>query len=233
MPSNRFYLPLPLVEGEQVELRDQEHYHLKNVMRNKPGDKIELIDGQNRLAFALLEHIDRHHTIALIEKVVARPSPYPLVHLVIGLSTPSKLELALEKCTELGASAFTLIPMKLSKKKHLSAKEISRLEMTLISATKQCGRLDLPTLSIVDSLSSLTVPETINQVLIADLNASVRPKPEKERNTLSFIGPESGFTDEEIAFIKEKHKAHSVLLHYNTLRFETACMAATLLSVFE
>ena len=60
MPHNRFYVPEAL-EGEIV-LKDDEHHHLKTVMRVQENQEIELVNGRWTLAKALVTSIGKKET---------------------------------------------------------------------------------------------------------------------------------------------------------------------------
>ena len=141
----------------------------------------------------------------------------PGVALAIPILKPANLELAIEKSTELGASAFYIYAADHSEKKSLSENHLRRLRLITISALKQCGRLDLPPLSIYPTLQDLPL---IPGTCYGDLEASAPPSP----STPLFIsGPERGFSDVEIAYLREK--AEGISLGPNTLRAETAPIA--------
>ena len=217
MPHSRFYLDDPLTKNTSITLKDTEHHHLAKVMRLALGETAEIINGKNILARAKIESIEKretHLTITSNESFPPRPGPT----LAIAYLKPSSLELAIEKCTELGASSFHLFPAELSDKKSLSENNLRRLHTLLISATKQCGRLDLPSLALYPSLQDLPLPENAT---FGDLTSTAPPK-----NTTYFIsGPESGFTPSELSHLHAH--ATGISLGPNTLRAETAPIALT------
>ncbi|PCI78728.1 hypothetical protein COB21_00065 [Candidatus Aerophobetes bacterium] len=230
MPSNRFYLNGPLITGNEAILTSHEHHHLKNVIRKSVGSSVELINGKNMLATALISHIERNKTLLTVQSVETQKPHYPPFHLVLGLSHLSKVHIALEKCTELGVSHFTLVPMDLSKKNFIGPKDQVRCHQTIIGALKQCGRLDLPSLEILPNLDALKIPSHIDSVFFGDPRKPLNTLPSaQEKNILFFIGPDSGFSDEEYTLLEKQYSAKGVKLHQNILRFETAAIISTML----
>ena len=148
--------------------------------------------------------------------------------LALALTKPKQLEFVIEKGTELGINCFYLFPSQKSKLRHLSSSKQERLKKILISALKQSKRLHLPKIHILDNKERL--PKDQNY-LLADFKGI---QFSHSNNAQTFIiGPESGFTEEEISFFKNNLKATGVILSDAVLRAETAALcAATLLAHF-
>ena len=116
---------------------------------------MELVNGRGSLAKATVSGITKHSALLEVLSVESTPIHPPRYILAIPLMRPSKLELIIEKCTELGADAFWLYPAQFSDKDDLSANQQERLTHVAISAMKQCGRLDLPSIQIIDRFEGL------------------------------------------------------------------------------
>ncbi len=220
MPAERFY-----VNDEcknQVLLLGNELHHLAHVMRVRVGEEIELVNGRGVLATAEVAAITKQNAVLKILSRSETPIPPPKNILAIALMRPSKLEWIIEKGTELGADAFWLFPAQHSDKNDLSNNQMERLNTLAISAMKQCGRLDLPSLQILAHFEDLfRYPHTY---LFGDTRPNA-PKIEPPSSTTVFItGPESGFSKEEVALLETKAKG--VRLNKNILRAETAPIAA-------
>jgi 16S rRNA (uracil1498-N3)-methyltransferase len=219
--SHRYFLNAPFSEGDFVILDQVEEKHIKNVMRTKDQELIEIVNGKGELAFA------RFGKKILIEKVEKQPLPLNIKSLTLGLTEIKNLELVIEKGAELGIDKFYIFPAVKSKLRSLSPNKKERIEKILISSIKQSKRLFLPEVIYLNKKEQLPVGENY---LLADFNGEVFSKIEGSSNFI--IGPESGFTKEEISFFKEKLKAKGVLLSKNVLRAETAAIcAATFLSL--
>jgi 16S rRNA (uracil1498-N3)-methyltransferase len=220
MVINRFFF-----EGTfdaAPSLKGDEHEHLAKVVRAAAGEEIELVDGRGHLATARIQAILRHETqLTLLAKSHQSPPPHPFT-LVQGICRQNRLDLLLEKGTELGIDHFIFVPMDRSEKRPLSPERLERMRRITVSALKQCGRLYLPTISLLPSLSALKQLS----FFFGDIDPSAKPLlellPSPHRTFI--VGPESGFSDKEHQWLKEH--GTGVKLHPNILRCETAGMAA-------
>jgi 16S rRNA (uracil1498-N3)-methyltransferase len=218
MPSERFYIDAPL-EGD-LFLEGQELHHLAHVMRIRVGEEIELVNGKGGLAVAKVTAIGKKEATLHVLSAKNEKMPKKGLTLALPLLKGNKLEFVVEKCTELGVSAFVFFSASSSEKEKLSENQLQRLSYIAISAMKQCGRLDLPELSQVKNLTEvLKMP---GPHFFGDLRASDKWHVVKE--ALFITGPEGGFSQKELKLLEEK--ATPVLLHQNTLRAETAPIAA-------
>ncbi len=215
MPHDHFYIDAPL--EEPLFLEGDEFRHLSRVMRKRVGDEIELVNGCHTFALAKIETIDKSSAkLSILKTEEKKPALPPLV-LVQALPKLANLELIIQKGTELGVSTFYLYPSTHSEKKELSQNQKKRLRFILIGAMKQSGRLDLPEIK-------WGFPELSGHVYFGDLSEKAEPlsKVGKHPATL-IIGPEKGFTEEEIK--EHKTKGQGVSLGPYTLCVETAAIA--------
>ncbi len=224
--SNRFFLNALFSKGANLLLEGQEFHHFAHVMRGKVGETIEIVNGKNQLAEARVEKLSKHTADLKVLSVEEVSSKSKLV-LAQALFRPARLEWLIEKAVELGVSEIWLFPAARSEKKNLSDTQLVRLEQIAISAMKQCKRLDLPKIVLYPSLHEVPAQDTL---LFGDLRTSSKPPPASQPLTL-FIGPEGGFTDEEIHYLEQKG-ALGIHLHQNVLRAETAAIVALSLCQF-
>lgn len=225
MPAHRYFIEAFFEQGKEVSLLNPERHHLIVVMRAQKEDRVELVNGKNQLAEASLSTIDKKAAHLKIEKVTESATPYPLI-LCQAIPRFNHLEIVLEKATELGATEIWLFPGERSDKSSFTNNQLSRMQMILISAMKQCGRLDLPRLLLKPSLlqwKTLPFP-----AYIGDLSPTaplLRSCWEKKEGCCIFIGPEGGFSQKELFYLHALG-AKSVQLHPLTLRAETASISA-------
>ncbi|HEX2579010.1 MAG TPA: RsmE family RNA methyltransferase [Rhabdochlamydiaceae bacterium] len=225
MPANRFFIAAPL--NNTLILEGEEIHHFK-VMRIRPGEAIEIVNGQGEIAVAEVTSLTNKQCELKIVSHQKAPPPKQTVILALALTRPASLEWTFEKATELGATHFWLFPGKQSEKKELPPSQLRRLETIMISALKQCGRLYLPHITLKPALEQWPPPP--GSLFFGDLSAKAPLKGPFEKTVTFFIGPEKGFSSTEIHILKEKFKAHPICLHEHILRAETA--AITILSQF-
>lgn len=230
MPADRFFYDGPLKKGEALQLVGEELKHLL-VMRLRPGELLELVNGRGELAKATLRAVDAKQADLLIEEVECATKPFRLI-LAQALTKQPKLEWIVEKATELGATEIWLFPGEKSEREKLSQHQMERLKHLTVAAMKQCGRLDLPEIVEQPALKLWGGLAAEHQLLLADPIATApylwEQKIGKGRSALLLIGPESGFSDSERKSALTLG-ATSVQLHENILRAETASIAGLIL----
>lgn len=221
MGENRYFVDQHLAENAQVTLPPSEAQHLR-VMRKKTDDAIELVNGRGQLARALLVTPQT----AQILSVTSEPPPPKTIILAQALLKPKGLDLVIEKGTELGASAFWLFPGDRSRCRSLSDRQRQRLRGLTISALKQSGRLDLP--AIIEKEKLCDWKPVAYPLFFGDPTSTT---PFAQATSLIIaIGPESGFSTDEIAHLKALG-AQEVSLGRYTLRAETAALCALAQSI--
>ncbi len=223
MPHNRFVCAEPFEVGQDVILRGTEAHHL-SVMRAKPDEAVELIDGKGALAVARVVTAGRRETRLRIESVKVEAKPRQRMILAQALPRMHHLELIIEKGTELGADGFWLFSGRFSEKTQLTNTQTERLAHLICAASKQCGRLHFPTFEFKPPLEQWTTPDT--SLLYGTLEAQV---PYLWECTFSCpamlcIGPEAGFAPEELYCLQHSLKGQGVRLSRTILRTETAAI---------
>lgn len=230
MPAERYYLDHPLSERQIVSLEGNEFHHLAHVMRTRLGDCVEIVNGKGSLAEATVKELGKNQALLLIEHVSTTSPSLPRIILAQAIPKPNRLDYIIEKGTELGVDEFWLFPAQHSVKKDFNLTQMERMQTLLISATKQSGRLFLPSLEVKSSVEkwiggcqgSLFFGDVEKD---APLFSVVWQKLQPIIQMIFLIGPESGFSQKEIDLMKQAH-AHGVKLHENILRTDTASLVA-------
>ncbi len=227
-----FFAPPENVIGETVTLPTEESRHLAKVMRLKTSTVIMIVDGLGMAYRAEVAKIGRTEVTARVHSV-QRNFGEPVVRLTLaaGMSVGSKFDSVVEKGTELGVKRF--VPVSTSKSKlsldtpRRSANKIRRWEKVALAAMKQCRRSYRPEISTPVSFEeflSQVDPDDSNVILHPSASAipmgQARFDPETRRVTL-LVGPESGFTEDEVAAaVSAGFACHS--LGQRILRTQTA-----------
>ncbi|MBS0630115.1 MAG: 16S rRNA (uracil(1498)-N(3))-methyltransferase [Verrucomicrobia bacterium] len=223
MPENRFFLNSPFQKGK-TKLDQEEFHHLK-VMRSEVGEIIDLVNGKNQLAKAQIASLEKNSATLEILEIITAPAPPRQIILAQAYLRPKNLDLVIEKGTELGATAVWLFPGDRSEKDSLSDNQSHRLQTLTISALKQCGRLDLPSIIEMPPLSKWThLPP--GDLYFGDLHSHTPFRPTGD--TTIFIGPEKGFSPKEEEWLRQRAKG--VKLSPHILRAETAALCAVALA---
>ena len=226
--SERFFITTQPA-GDRAVLEGDEARHLTRVLRAKVGDTVSLFDGKGREWPACVAAIGRDR----VELDAGEPAIDPLhpdaipVTLAVALPKGDRQKWMVEKLTELGATR--LIPLETTRGvAEATASAQARLERGVIEACKQCGRNTLMEIAAGRPLDRLLagVP-TGACVVIAHpggrpLDAATMPP--TAAAMIALVGPEGGFTDEELC-IADRAGAIRISLGPHILRVETAAIA--------
>ncbi len=227
--QRRFFVPEQELVTGIVELTGEEARHAAGALRMKPGDPLFVFDGTGRFAAATICSIQKKSVSVTVSAIETEPPVRP--HLTIATAIPKgkRLQVLVEKCTELGAGALTFLQTERSVV--TGGAESEKRERWAVEACKQCRRWRMPSIS-----GTLTLEEFLAQSagmtsdalkLIAHPGGvslgSLQPSLIKQ-NAVVLIGPEGGFTDEETE--RCQAQGYSLLsLGRTILRTETACIA--------
>lgn len=223
--THRFYIKNQVCEGK-VRLEGEEARHAR-VLRIKPGDQIEVFNAKGEAGLGTIEKAGKNIieiSIVRSEKVSTRP-----IFRVLASSAPKnkRFDMLVQKATELGADK--IIPIS-TKRTIVNPREtkIERLKKIAIEAAKQSGRNTIPEIENIISVEKLM--KTSKEF---DLKLILDPKGKKIKEVLRnvmpkkiicLIGPEGGFTDEELEEAK-KNGFIPARLGKEILRVETAGIA--------
>ena len=215
-----------------VTLNGNEYRHATRSCRVKVGEVIGVMDGCGKRVEARIVSIGRKTLTAVIEHDRSgRGEPSLAIHLALSLIKPARFELAIEKCTELGARRF--IPVITERCAWRPERfNFDRLKKIAFEAAKQSGRSWLPSITEPVNLSDVFA-YTHGIVLVAlrhaeqHIGSLVKHLSGSDDITL-IIGPEGDFTDMECDILMTGN-ALPVSLSGLTLRSETAAIIATAL----
>lgn len=212
-----------------VTLDPEESYHLAKVLRVRPGDSVQLLNGRGLIGQGVVRDIDARKVGLTIQRYDLREQPRPNLELALGLPKPKALEQILKQATELGVSSIHLLHCEhtayiLEPKEH----KWERLEVILMEACKQSLNPFLPKLyppvpfkAYLEELKH----KTHTLMLVASLEAEAAPLKAHDvgqaESIRCFVGPEGDFSAREYASLKDLG-ALSLCLGTNILRVETA-----------
>lgn len=180
-------------------------------MRAKIGDSFYAIDGTGLKYRVVIDSISGTTVRGLISNVTRLENePFHNVTLAMGICRPARMDFIVEKGTEIGVSSFIFY---YSEKSYLkikvdssSVRRISRLKKIVRAAAKQSKRSLIPSVAQFKTFAeTLGIKGEFDLSLIAILNRSSRTmeqavqKSHDLKKLLLLVGPESGFTDDEIS----------------------------------
>ena len=234
---HRFYHPKNITENEVIALDSFASNHLQKSLRLKEGDFIELFNGDGFNYHCRIKNVSKKDTQVYCEKRSLNESESSIEIIIAqAMTSNEKLDFVLQKNTELGVKKFYLFEAKRSTNKINNEKILKKIEhfqKIIISACEQCGRSYIPKIEVVKDLKSLITilqKTTLNNIILntnSKDSQNVRQLFTKSVQDKSFsflIGPEGGFTPEELAIASKANIKH-VNLGKRILRTETASIA--------
>lgn len=235
-----FFVVPDQVRDGYIEITGSDVNHMKNVLRMKVGEQLEISDGNNKKYLCEIETLGTDLvTVQILEERKAENELPSKLFLFQGLPKSDKMELIVQKAVELGV--WELIPVatkravvKLDEKKAVKKRE--RWNGISESAAKQAGRNIIPQVKpVMNFREALRYAADLDVLLIPyELAEGILDTKERIRQIQPgqsvgiFIGPEGGFEREEVELAMEAG-AYPVTLGKRILRTETAGM--TMLSV--
>lgn len=213
------------------ELSSDDSYHITKVMRNKIGDKVEVVIDKN-LYICEIINLDNLVTVKKLEEVECDSELPCHVTIAQSLVKEQKMDLILQKCCELGASEIIPINttrsiVKLEKKE---TKKIDRWNKILKEASEQSKRVVIPKVNEIMDIKDLAKLDYDIKILcsVNELSTSIKKVLSKDLNNVKIIlviGPEGGFTDNEEKILMDNGFI-STSFGSRVLRTETASLYA-------
>ncbi len=227
-----FYVDPKDVHDRVALVRGDEFKHLSRVLRKKEGEHVVLVDGEDHAFEAVLYSVEATHAECEILEVKYRVNE-PKIDVTLAVSllrNPARFDFLVEKVTELGVR--TIIPLLCERTIPRNEKH-TRLEKLALSAMKQCGRSYLPRIQALSSFASLLDHTDQNALRLiphekteqSHFIGSVLQHHPQLSSALIIIGPEGGFSEEEMELANEKGVV-PISLGPRRLRAETAAISA-------
>ncbi len=228
---SRFFVSPEKVKKDKIIVDGSEAHHILTVMRLKENDPVVVFDGTGKQYEGFISSSDRKKKTLVIEVIkTEKPLANTLPEITLAQAIPKKdkMKYILEKSTELGISAIIPIITErtIVRPEGFSTQKIQRWKRIVTSASKQCGRVSVPEIQ-----NPAYLKDIINNVseydmcIVASLHGKTVPlknvfENTKPRRILVFIGPEGGFTPDEVKLCNDNFKF--VSLGKNVLKSDTA-----------
>jgi 16S rRNA (uracil1498-N3)-methyltransferase len=226
--ADRFYCPDPVVEG-RVTLAGDEAHHLARVRRIGPGEAVEIFDGRGNTFRAEVRSITRDG-VELAVQGEPLPERRPPCYLTLATAVPKgdRIDWLVEKATELGVAR--LVPL-LTARSVVAPREakLERLRRLVVEAAKQCGWSRLMTVEEPVLWDDYLRTEAAPARLLAHPGGEPSgswPRIAPGASAAIAIGPEGGFTDDEVEAARSAGW-RTIGLGRSLLRIETAGLAAS------
>ncbi|MEB3429919.1 RsmE family RNA methyltransferase [Citroniella saccharovorans] len=221
-------------DDKDLFIGGSDFHHIKNVLRLNLGDKLEVVSYDKLFTCQIDEFLEDKVKLTILEKKNLTNKKLK-IRLFQALAKGEKLDFICQKATELGADEIIIFEssrtvVKLDKKR--LEKKLERLNKITIEASKQCKRNKIPLVK-----GGIDIKEIEGENLFCFYENSKKSlkdflynKNFTEINII--IGPEGGFSEEEIEILRSKG-AEILSLGPRILRTETAGLAAIAISQYE
>lgn len=218
----------PDVSAARVVLEGEEARHAVRVLRVRPGEEITVSNGHGEVVRATVTDAGSR-LVAGVEERRSEPPPHPRVTVFVAIPKAGKLDLVVQKLTELGVDAIRPFPASRSIARWDAAKsktQTARLNAIAREAAKQSRRAWLPEVGAPAPLDALQLPEpsfVLDEETVGGLGEALPEEAPEEVGLV--VGPEGGFGREEVAALAARG-VKPVSLGPLILRAETAAMVA-------
>lgn len=227
----RVHHPGKLVENTETELSADASRHLVRVLRLGAGASVTLFDGEGREASAVISEADPRRTRVRVGPVAAGTSEPPLeMVLVQGISRGGRMELVVQKATELGVSVIAPAYCDRSVVRldpERAKRRVNHWRQVAAAACEQSGRSRIPDIldpaPLHDALRARGAYPGLVLDPLAKRGLDGIPRPANGLRLV--VGPEGGLTEEELA-VACNAGCRRVGIGPRILRTETAAMAA-------
>jgi 16S rRNA (uracil1498-N3)-methyltransferase len=243
MSLRRFILPPDCFDGRLATVGGEPFRHMVTVLRLVPGSRLLLADGSGREAAGTIRSIHRESLLIDLdtELAAAAATAAPPITLYQGLPKGEKLDLILQKCTELGIaeivpfqadrSVVRLVPERV-------ADRLKRWQRIVLEAARQAGRSSVPRVDFAADLAAVTRHGNQELKLLLwegeterGMKAVLRCCP-RPISIAVLVGPEGGLTATEAATAQAAGFI-PVTLGQRILRTETAGLAVLAILQYE
>ena len=201
-------------------LKGDEAHHLINVVRLQVSEELLLLNGQGLLVFTAVEFVSRKELVLKYIRHEERADS-SMIDLALGIPKKEALELSLKQAVELGVGRIFLVRGDYSQ---IKIPDLERLEALLINALEQSNSPHLPQLSSSDwenlPFGDYAQINWMNSQPTASLSLS-----STKGRQLLMVGPEGGFSPNEVQLISKLENLQTIFLPTPILRTPTAMSA--------
>jgi 16S rRNA (uracil1498-N3)-methyltransferase len=233
MRQTRLYIEGTYEGGSGLRLEPDKHHYVSRVLRLRAGDKLRVFDGNGREFSAAITKISHHGTeIRIVDETTAQTESRLRVHLVQGISRAERMDIVIQKATELGVKRITTVLTRHGVVKLDAARGEKRRkhwQKVAASACEQSGRVKLPLIDapvpLLDWLADKPGQVDAELILRPDAHTPLTAIRAPQTKVCLLIGPEGGFAGDEYD-AAEAAGFLPVSIGPRILRTETAAIAA-------
>ena len=237
---HRFFVPPEWLRGDGARLEGQVAHQINRVLRMSPGDRVVLLDNSGSEYLTELTTFQGNHIEGrIVSRAVALSEPRVQVTLYQSLLKGDKMDLVMQKGTELGAACFVPVVTRRSvSRPSRGEQQLTRWRRIVTEAAEQSGRGLLPQVCSAVGLSEAfrKLPEGLALMPYEEergcsMREALQVDTGQTGQVSIFIGPEGGWERDEVASARS-HGVLPVSLGQRILRAETAAIAAMTVAMY-
>lgn len=239
-----FYIKNEQINEENAYIEGEDVKHIKDVLRYNINDNIDICDENGIKYIAQIINMAKEKiSLKILEVSEETSEPSVNITLFQGLPKVDKLEMIIQKCTELGVSEIVpviteRVIVKLDEKS--ASKKLERWNKIAQEAGKQSGRQKIPKVKNINNLKNLIEILPKYDILLlpyecekeVTLKSVLRNLDKNVKNIAIFIGPEGGFSENDLKLLNLPN-VKKVTLGPRILRTETAGLATVSMVLYE
>lgn len=241
----KFFVKNNQIENDKITIIGTDVNHIANVLRLKINDQIKICNEETAQNYiAKITEINKEDVeCKIVEKIVSNTEATVHITIFQGLPKADKMELIIQKCTELGVKEITPVQMKRCVTKldeKSSSKKIERWQKIAEVAAKQSGRDAICKINNVINIKNIcNICQNYDIVLVPyeneeniSLKDVIKDLPQNIKKIGIVIGPEGGFEEQEIEILRQSN-CKIVTLGERILRTETVAIAVSSVILYE
>ncbi|RYE06444.1 MAG: 16S rRNA (uracil(1498)-N(3))-methyltransferase [Rickettsiaceae bacterium] len=222
----RVYIDQPLYENKIFTIENEQAHYLKNVLRLKVGDHLQVFNSHDGEYLCQLQKIGKNDLIVNLPRLSRQPDVELSTILAVSIIKQDNMTEAVNMAVQLGVTEIIPIVSERSQGRSINSKRLTKI---IIEATEQSKRINVPKLHSVTYLSKILEEFSFAKIIYANEREDSKNLITKiqvhSEPVLLIIGPEGGFSDIELQILQNHSNCHSVSLGKYILRTETAVAA--------
>jgi len=244
----KFFVKTNQIKENQIEIINDDVNHIKNVLRKKIDDNIEICDSETSINYdcKIKEMNDKKIICDILNMYRTEKEKTAQIDIFQGLPKADKMELVIQKSVELGVNKIIPVALKrcivkIDKKDEI--KKVQRWQKISEVAAKQCGRNTIPEIQNISKLENIcNILPKYDIILIAYENEKentlkneikqLKKADKKDYKIGVLIGPEGGLEQDEVEVLKQ-NGAKIVTLGKRILRTETVALNVLSILMYE
>ena len=226
--KTRIFVNKTISSNLLIYIKNKQHHFLKNVLRIKVSDEINVFDSITGEWKSIVIAINRDNTVLRIGSIIDKIKTSSDIWLIFAPIKQHRMSITIQKATELGVAKIVPCITEFTNIRKINTKNLND---NAIEAAEQCGRLDVPKIEKQIEFNTLLSNWPKDRKLIycnerIDTNQSIIDKLSPYKNSINkwavLIGPEGGFSNHENKLLSENNDVLSVSLGEKLLRSDTA-----------